>query len=589
MRILICLTITLLVASTSFAQNNIQIDKLKGQVTEKIKSKPLSMSGAFALNGIATAGITPNPQPFTYVATGNVNLNVYGYSLPFSFTYSNRKFGYTNPSFQFNRSAFNPRYKQWAGHFGDVNMSFSPYTLSGVQFKGAGLEYMPKKWKCQVLAGRFMKAVAEDTSGKVRPSFKRIGLGIKGGYYADKMKFGVSIFYAKDAQNSIPTPKRITYYDVTPMENVAFALETGFPIFKNLTWDSEISTSVLTQDLKHDVPNNTESVWSKPFLTLLPKTNISSKVYHATKTALNYTIGQLGMVGVAYERVDPEYRSLGGYYFTNDFENITVNSQYRGKNINLQFSTGLQRDDLANSGKSSLNRMVVSANTSFKPMEKMDFSANYSNFQSYTFIRSPFDKINRVTPFDNLDTLNFTQLSQNAGVNINYNLKQDSTGSQAVTANVNFMESANQRNLQGSIGTTFINAALNYNRSFAALNLNIATGFIYSLSLGQTPSKTLGPTLSASKQLFNKKVAATGSFAYNRSLAANAKTDVFNLSTGANMTLKEKHNVNLNLSQQYRTATQQKASFNFTATAGYNYTFSDKKSEKRKVKMKSEK
>jgi hypothetical protein len=36
-------------------------------------------------------------------------------------------------------------------------------------------------------------------------------------------------------------------------------------------------------------------------------------------------------------------------------------------------------------------------------------------------IRSQFDYINGQTPYDNLDTLNFTQLSQNMALNTLYN------------------------------------------------------------------------------------------------------------------------------------------------------------------------
>jgi hypothetical protein len=42
---------------------------------------------------------------------------------------------------------------------------------------------------------------------------------------------------------------------------------------------------------------------------------------------------------------------------------------------------------------------------------------SYSNFSSYTYIRSEFDEINQTNPYENLDTLNFTQLTQSAGLN----------------------------------------------------------------------------------------------------------------------------------------------------------------------------
>lgn len=565
-----------------YAQNEIEIDKIKGTVKDKIKetlkSKPIKINGSLAVNTVATVGSAQNPQPFTYVANGNVNIALFGYSLPFSFTYSNRQFSYVNPSFQFNRTAFNPKFKKWTGHFGDVSMTLSPYTLSGFQFKGAGIEYSPDKWKLQILGGRFLKGVAEDSSGRVTPSYYRLGTGLKAGYYGDKAKLGVSVFYAKDNAKSIPVPLSINYYEVRPMENLAFAIEAGVPIGEKLSLETEISTSVLTKNML--APDNEvdpyEETETSPLAKVLSSHNPMTQVYHAIKTGLNYKVGKTGTIGLAYERVDPRYRTLGGHYFTNDFENITVNTAFQGK-VNTQFSTGLQRDDLVNSGTSNLNRMVVSASMSFKPLEKMDMSLNYSNFQSYTFIRSPFDRINQTTPFDNLDTLNFTQLSQNSSVNMSYNLKQDKAGSQTVNMNINFMESANERNQGGSQATQFVNTSTNYAWAITEKKLNLSFGFNYSLNLGQSSNVTWGPILSATKQLFDKKVAANAALSYNRNKTEGILSQVVNMSVGGNTKIKEKHNITANLALQYRSVTNRSALSNGTLTIGYNYSFGGEK------------
>lgn len=563
-----------MVLITGFSQNDVEIDKIKDNLKSKIdktlKSKPLKINGALAVNLIATVSSASNPQPFTYVATGNVNVSLFGYSLPFNFTYSNRKFAYVNPSFEFNRAAFNPKYKNWAGHFGDVSMSFSPYTLSGFQFKGAGLEYLPQKWKFQILAGRFLKAVGEDTSGRITPSYERLGTGMKCGYYGDKSKIGLSVFYAKDAKNSIQAPEKIQYSEIKPMENLSFAIELGVPIHKKITLETEFSTSILTHDLNEQkLPINQRS---DLLMNLLPNKNVTTQLYHALKVGLNYAVGETGTVGLGYERVDPNYRTLGGHYFANDFENITVNTQFKGK-VNTRFSTGIQRDDLANTGKSSLNRMVVSAGMNFKPVEKLDISLNYSNFQSYTFIRSPFDRINRITPFDNLDTLNYTQLSQNSGVNMSYNIKQSEKGSQMINANINFMESSNQRNQIGGEGSEFINTGLNYAWSITEKDLGLSMGFNYSLNKGQSSNVTWGPLISANKKLFKKKVTANVALSYNRNKLPETLTQVVNLNVAANMILKEKHNFNFNFTTQYRSITIQPTLINITATLGYNFSF----------------
>ncbi|UZO82122.1 hypothetical protein NBT05_06525 [Aquimarina sp. ERC-38] len=103
------------------------------------KAKLFSLTGGVAANAVYYNGSSPR-DPFTYYLTGNVNLNISGvYNIPFSFSYSNQELGYSNP-FTFNRLSIHPSYKWITTHIGDVNMTFSPYTLSGHQFTGFGFE-----------------------------------------------------------------------------------------------------------------------------------------------------------------------------------------------------------------------------------------------------------------------------------------------------------------------------------------------------------------------------------------------------------------------------------------------------------------
>src|SRR5690606_872052 len=83
-------------------------------------------------------GINNRLRPYYYVLTGNVNVNMYGFSLPFTFTWSNQNFAYRQP---FNIVGVSPTYKKFTFHAGYRNLSFSPYTLSGHSFLGGGVEY----------------------------------------------------------------------------------------------------------------------------------------------------------------------------------------------------------------------------------------------------------------------------------------------------------------------------------------------------------------------------------------------------------------------------------------------------------------
>ena len=290
---------------------------------------------------------------------------------------------------------------------------------------------------------------------------------------------------------------------------------------------------------------------------------------------MNYTVGESGSLALTYERVDPNYKTLGGLFFTNDFENLTISAQHQGA-VNMSFTTGVQRDDIADKKRSSTGRMVIAGTMAFKMGEKMDISTNYSNFQSYSFIQTGFERINRLTALDNLDTLSYTQLAQNASLNVAYKIGQTEKKTQALTASINFMESAKAENtaVQQNNATRFINGLCNYTVSWTPQSLSVATGVNYAINYAPNGTTvTIGPTLSAAKPFFNKLVMGNAAWAYNQSRSQGRQSRVTTLSIGASTTVKKKHNITFNLVGQIQRTLIAKPNINVTATAGYSYSF----------------
>lgn len=162
------------------------------QNLEKIgKSSILKLTGGIGVNSVFYSGDS-NREPFTYFLSGNVNLNISDvYNIPLSFSYSNSKFQTNNP-FSFNRLSLHPSYKWVTAHIGDVNMSFSPYTLSGHQFTGLGLDLSPKgNFKISLMYGVLLKEreySAENLNGEA--NYKRLGYGFKASYKFEKFSIG---------------------------------------------------------------------------------------------------------------------------------------------------------------------------------------------------------------------------------------------------------------------------------------------------------------------------------------------------------------------------------------------------------------
>jgi hypothetical protein len=551
------------------------LGNIKGIVQSKFQ-KPFRINGGVSLSSVLTENWgegASNPNPFSWIATGNINLTLFGTSMPFTFNYSNRKVQYSNPSFKFNRFALHPKYKEWTLHAGDLSTTFSPYTLSGYLYTGAGIEYNKGKWQAQALYGRFLKAVKEDSL--LTPSYKRMGWGVKTVYSDNGRKIGLSVFHAKDNPNSIPDPVLAKNAQITPMENTSFALEGSYPVLKNLVVNIEYSTSVLTNDLRlsGDTLHNKASFFKR----LVGTANSTTSIYHAIKAGFSYAL-QSSAIGITYERVDPGYKTLGAYFFTNDFENITANfMQNLWKGVaTVTLNGGLQRDDLNNLKESRMQRFLFSGNVAIKPSQKLNIGISYSNQQSYTFLRTGFEKINQVTPYQNLDTLNYTQLSQNAGLNCNYTLRQDKKQAQMVTFTCNYMESANKKGDLIRLGdvTRFVNGSAGHSITWQEKGLSLASGFNASYNYAAAiNSFTWGPSLNMTKTLFKSIVRTNCGISYNASSSVGKTIEIINVRGGITAVIAKKHNLNANIVWQRKEGTSVASSSYLTATAGYAYSF----------------
>jgi hypothetical protein len=567
-----------LISSPLFAQTyttSPDLSNIKGNLQSKFQ-KPFLINGGLSLNSVYTENWGPdvtNPQPFSWIATGNVNLTLFGVAMPFSFNYSNRKVQYSNPSFKFNRFALHPKYKAWTFHVGDLSTTFSPYTLSGYQYAGAGVEFNKGKWQAQALYGCFMKAQKEDSL--ITPSYKRLGWGTKVVYNDNGHKLGLSVFHAKDNARSIPPPVLAKNSAITPMEGTAFNVEGSYPVVKNMLINFEYSTSILTKDLQ--LSSDTTVNRTSFFKRLAGSSSSSTAIYHAIKAGLSYSFAQ-SAIGINYERVDPGYQTLGAYYFTNDFENITANlsqNLLKGK-VMVTLNGGLQKDDLNNAKQSRMQRFLFSGNVAVRPSQKLNVGLSYSNQQSYTFLRTGFEQINQITPYQNLDTLNYTQLSQNAGLNCSYTLRQDKKEGQLISFSCNYMESANKKGDIIRLGdvTRFFNGNAGHTLTLPDVGFTVATGANFSYNYAAAISGvTWGPTLNLSKLFFKKILRTNCGVAYNTSSSLGKSISIFNLRGGASAVIAKKHNLNLSTIWQNKNGSGVPTTTYLTVTAGYAYSF----------------
>ncbi|MHA7059762.1 TonB-dependent receptor [Aquimarina sp. M1] len=581
MRIILFCGFLLLNVTVAFTQDLGQIGK----------AKLFKLTGGVAANAVYYEGMS-NRDPFTYILSGNINLNISNvYNIPFSFSYSNQKFASSNP-FSFNRLSMHPSYKWVTTHIGDVSMNFSPYTLSGHQFTGFGFDLTPGgKWNISAMYGRLLKqSEYNEDDPNSQPAFKRMGYGLKAGYAFEKFSLGAIFFKASDDQNSIQNQVPLTF-ELQPKDNVVVSLEGNIKLLDKGQIRAEAALSTITEDINATGEETNPGIFSS-----LLKTNITTNQYKAYNLGFSYAVGQ-GTVGVNYEYIDPEYRTLGAYFFNNDLENITINATQNvfDNKVSIVFNGGLQRDDLDNVKSTQLQRVVGSINVTYNASEKLNLSGGYSNFQSFTNIKDQFDFINEVSQTENLDTLDFQQISQNANLNVNYILKDTDRKKQNLGMTLSYQNAVNKQggNTLENGKSNFYNGNVSYSIGYPANDLNVSTSVNVSYSaVGVESATTYGPILSVNKKFFDKQLRTNGSVSYNQSQVNGTKQgEVTNIRLGSSYSYKKKHNFSLNLLSQFKNGTT--SNQNFTATFGYSYILDKFKPKinfpKRKPKARSSK
>jgi len=453
-------------------------------------------------------------------------------------------------------------------------MTFSPYTLAGHQFTGVGFDLTPEgPFQISALYGRFLRATEyneEEPQGIT--AYRRVGYGFKASYDFDILKLGVIYFKGKDDESSIIQPFP-TELGLAPKDNTVVSFETEFRLFDKAQLRIEYATSAVTEDTRL-----TEASSQNRVLSFLHDENISTNYYNALNASFSYPAGN-GVLGMGYERIDPDYRTLGAYFFNNDLENITVNASQSifDNKVNVSVNAGLQQDNL-NKAKSSQQQRVVSAvNVNYTASEKLGLNASYSNFQSFTNIRDQFDFINQVNQFDNVDTLNYRQISQNANFGANYSVKKTETKQHNFSLNLLYQNSDNQQEGETIEGgnSQFYNGAAAYTWGYPkeALNISLAANTSYNAIGIDDQSLIFGPTLAIGKQFFDKKLRTNFSSSYNTSFSnGEQQNNIYNFRLGGNYVWLERHNFNLNLLTLFR-STNSDNSRDFTATFGYSYTF----------------
>lgn len=257
-------------ASTMYNAQEVDLENLGKRTMEELKKNPFKISGGVSANSVFYSSNVYNGRaPFTYFLNGNLNLGLYKWSMPISYSLTNQgsQLGYQVP-FKFNRISIAPKYKWIKAYIGDANMTFSPYTFNGLLFTGAGLELNPNMpLKVALMTGRLNKAVEDDGNPNTIPAYKRMGYGAHLKWEQERYKLGLIGFYAKDDVGSLSAAPDAK--GVLPQENLVLSMTGSFMIDKNLEVFGEYANTALVNDLRATSSGVEKKDWQPGFFHLI--------------------------------------------------------------------------------------------------------------------------------------------------------------------------------------------------------------------------------------------------------------------------------------------------------------------------------
>jgi hypothetical protein len=494
------------------------------------------------LSAYAANGMNARRDPFSYVLNANLVINISdAISMPFSATLSSGSKTFSQP--RYNIVGISPKYKAVTVHAGYRNMQFSSYTLNGISFFGLGVEVAPEEsfWKFKALGGRFAKGIPfnDEITGKIElPSYQRMGWGSMLTLGNKDYSADLIVFKATDNHHSISIPDSL---QINPKENLTFGFNTRLKLAEKLFLTTEYAGSAFTEDTRMD-----ELFFDRyTYLNNLGKLYTpreSSSFHKALGATLTYS-NDKNSFGATFQRVDPDYKTLGSTYMNNDYRNITFNLSraFLDNRITFSGNYGVQKNNLENDREVAESRIIGAAQIACNMTDKLNLMGNYSN---YTTSSNP-------TYLNLIDSLRYMQVAGNYGVIVAY-----STGSEVASHNLNLNLTMQTSDMLNNTATEVTesktrtkNAVFSYTLSYLPLQVNINSSLNFTLFESENVnSTTIGPVFSIQRPLLNKKINSSLSFSYMNSVTDGNNNTTSVIRLNAAYKVRPKHTIKLSVS-----------------------------------------
>ena len=503
-----------------FAQNISQI----------AESDPLIITGSIGTNNTYYHSSVGNGymSPLSNSVFANLNINVYGFSIPFSLYFSNDNLNFNYPQFSFNLT---PSYKNFTAHFGQSTIPFSNYILN-MSFNGVGLEYKGSKFRASAFYGVLRRAIndnPEDLNPR-KPQYKRYGWGFSTGYGNGANSIDIYFLRAYDSEGSL---NEVWREQVQSQENLLVGIK-GRVSFKNrVSLSANLATSAFTADKNSPKVTVGEATrFDKVF-----EAKYTSQVRFAGDASLSFNLPWLN-ASVSYKMIQPDYVSLGTYYTSNNYHSLGVNlSTTLFKQIMLSGSFSGQSDNLSKQKQYTTKGYVYNAMAAWNK-GNVSLSAMYNGYlqaqSDGTLQVNETTEVHRILHSMSLMTnysLSRTNLDHTFSLSGNYTINKDLNKFSIGQSDVNTM----------ALGASYMMNVKPWETSFTlALSHQETKGF-NSVYRSDVASLSTGRSFLKEKNL---NVSATVSLNYNE-VQHQSKSLSMGIDLSAGYTLKKYHTFSL--------------------------------------------
>ncbi len=524
---------------------------LKEAKSLKDKAKNILNDSLSIKGGVSTElsfnqgqGDQTSANPFNYRLSGELNISMYGLTLPVSLNFANKRVAYNYnlppielPSYSF--AGLSPTYKWATLHVGDRAMTFSPYTLSGHGFRGLGTELKPGKFFIAAMYGRLQRADAQDLNSvlDIDPLYRRMAWSTKLGYDTGTDHIYAIVFKGWDDVNSLTSEEAVP--GVNPAENAVVSIQGKKKLSEKFSFSVDYALSAYNDDQRFNEATDKSSLLG----LFTPRVN--SEYYNAIKSSLAYQL-DWGDISLNHEWVQPGYKTLGALFFNNDFENYTIgnNLSLFDKKLTIGSNFGVERNNLSKTEEETALRLIGSINATVMIGESLNINASFSNLKN-TNKQSALAQ-----PQVLVDSIILTQVSQSGNLTTAYVTGADKNSTIAVSLSFNKSNSIENDEVKLDQSMTSYTANLSHSYVFTNTKLTMTSALLATQNIAAEQTTTsYAPTLDFKMPFFDNKMTASTTLSYIRVYLDQVyDSNIINWQSAVNYTFREKHNFGLSIS-----------------------------------------